>query len=289
MNFSYENPKSLNDAVQALARLGPDARVLAGGTDLLVQLRSGARQVSAVVDVKRIPELNELSLGAEGLRLGAAVPCWDLALRDDIRQRYPGVVEAAELIGSMQIQGRASVGGNVCNASPASDTSAALIAAEARCVVVGPAETRRIPIEALFRGPGQTVLRDDEILVALELPPPGARTADAYLRFIPRGEMDIAVVGAGVRITLDETGQCSAARVALSAVAPTPLLVPEAADALIGTTLDETSLERAAEAARNAANPISDKRGTVDYRRRVAGVLTRRAATIAAERARSAS
>ena len=285
MNFTYEKPKSLSDAVQALVRLGPDARVLAGGTDLLVQMRTGMRRPAAVVDVKGIPELMEINLSETGLRLGAAVPCWDLCQREDVRRMYPGVVEAAELIGSMQIQGRASVGGNVCNGSPAADTSPALIAAEAHCVIAGPTETRRIAIDAFFRGPGQTVLGPDEVLVAFELPRREPGTADAYLRFIPRGEMDIAVVGAGVQVTRDASGRCTAARVALGAVAPTPIPVPAAADALIGTSLDEACLEAAAEAARAAADPISDKRGPADYRRHVAGVLTRRAAAIAAQRA----
>jgi len=289
MNFTYERPKSLTDAVQALARLGPEARVLAGGTDLLVQMRTGARTPSAVVDVKGIPELVSITLNEAGLRLGAAAPCWDLGQRDDVRRLYPGLVEAAELIGSMQIQGRASVGGNVCNGSPAADTSPALIAAGAQCVIAGPSETRRVPVETFIEGPGQTVLRHDEILVAFELPRPEPRTADAYLRFIPRGEMDIAVVGAGVQVSRDATGRCTGARVALGAVAPTPILVPEAARALIDTQLDDASLEAAAAAARAAANPISDKRGPADYRRHVAGVLTRRAAAIAAHRAENAN
>ncbi len=287
MSFQYELPKTLSDAVQLLGR-HDGARVLAGGTDLLVQMRTGARALPAVVDVKQIPELLEVDLGGETIRIGAAVPCWDLGLRDDLKALFPGVIESAELIGSMQIQGRATIGGNVCNASPAADTTPALIACDAAAAVVGPQGKRAVPVEDLFEGPGSTVLGADEILVGFDLPRPGARSSNAYLRFIPRGEMDIAVVGAGVSVTLDGSGQCTAARVSLGAVAPTAIRVPAAEAALVGSSLDDAALDAAAAASSAAASPLSDKRGTADYRRHVSGVLTRRATTIAAARAAGA-
>lgn len=288
-SFQYEQPKNLSDAVQLLGRLGEGARILAGGTDLLVQMRTGALALSAVVDVKQIAELGELHLGPDTIRIGAAVPCWDLGLNEELKSLLPGVIEAAELIGSMQIQGRATLGGNVCNASPAADTVPALIACEATATLVGAQGERRVAVEDLHEGPGQSVLAQDEILVRFDIPRPADGTRGAYLRFIPRGEMDIAVVGAGVNLSVDGSGQCTAARVALGAVAPTAIRVPAAEAALVGTRLDDAALDAAAAAASAAASPISDKRGTADYRRHVAGVMTRRSTSIAAERARGAS
>jgi carbon-monoxide dehydrogenase medium subunit len=242
-----------------------------------------------VVDVKAIPDLQRVELTDDGLRLGAAVCCWDLTAHADVRQRYPGLVESAELIGSMQIQGRATVGGNVCNGSPAADTTPALMALGAECVIAGPDGTRSVPVEVFVTGPGETALAAGELLVEFKVPAPPARSADAYLRFTPRGEMDIAVVGAGVRVELDEAGTCIGARVALGAVAATPILVPEAADAVIGSRLETEAIEEAARLAAAAADPIDDKRGTAVFRKRIAAVLTRRSLTIAAERARSRS
>jgi carbon-monoxide dehydrogenase medium subunit len=281
----YAAPRSLDEAVELLKASNGSASILAGGTDLLVQMRTGLRAPELVVDIKRIPELGALSLGPEGLRLGAAVCGAAIGEHADVAAAYPGLVEAAELIGSTQIQGRASVGGNLCNASPAADTVPALIALDARCWVAGPAGTRTVPVSEFTTGPGQTVLGPGELLVALEVDPRPARSADAYLRFIPRSEMDIAVVGAGVDVTLDAEGVCSAARVALGAVGPTAFAVPEAAAALIGSRLEDAALLRAAEAASAACRPIDDKRGTIVYRKKVAGVLVKRAAAIAAARA----
>ncbi len=280
----YDAPVSINDAVALLAR--SDSQVLAGGTDLLVQMRAVPPRHQRLVDVKRIPELVQISLDSSGLRLGSAVSCWEISQHKGLRESYPGLVEAAELIGSIQIQGRATPGGNLCNASPAADTIPALIALGAECTIAGPDGSRSASVEDFVTGPGQTILASAELLVEFRIPPPPERSADAYLRFIPRGEMDIAVVGAGVALTLDADGSCTEARVALGAVAPTPLRVDSAAAALVGTQIDDAALERAAAAASQAANPIDDKRGTADYRRHVAGVLTRRAADIAARRAR---
>jgi len=281
----YEAPRSVADAVR-LMRADPTARVLAGGTDLLIQFRAGARQPSAFIDVKRIPELIAISESANGVRIGAAVNAASICEHPVLNQFWPGLVEATHLIGSTQIQGRASLGGNLCNASPAADSTCALIVNRARCVIAGLSGERTVSVEEFCTAPGRTVLEPGEILVAIELPKPSSRTADAYLRLIPRSEMDIAVVGAAVGVTLDATGTCTAARVAVGAVAPTALLVPAAAAALVGSHLDDDALGRAAEAARAVARPIDDKRGTVAYRRQVVGVLVKRAAAKAAERAK---
>jgi carbon-monoxide dehydrogenase medium subunit len=280
----YEAPRSVADAVQ-LMQADPDARVLAGGTDLLIQFRAGVRQPSAFVDVKYIPELVTIVDRGDSMRIGASVPAALICEHPALAQLWPGLVEAAHLIGSTQIQGRASLGGNLCNASPAADSTCALIVNRAQCVIAGPSGERRVPVEAFCTAPGHTVLQRGEILVALDLPRPTARTSDAYLRLIPRSEMDIAIAGAAVSVTVDASGVCTAARVAVGAVAPTALLVPGAAAALVGSHLDDDALARAADAARAVARPIDDKRGTVGYRRQVVGVLVKRAAAKAAERA----
>lgn len=281
----YEAPQSIGDAVR-LIQADPDARVLAGGTDLLVQFRSGLRQPTAFIDIKRIPELVGIVIDAAGLRLGAATAAAVICEHPEVRRLWPGLIDAVHLIGSTQIQGRGTVGGNLCNGSPAADSTCALIVNRAECEIAGPKGTRRVAAEQFCTGPGRTVLEAGEFLVAIRIPRPAARTADAYLRLIPRSEMDIAVVGAGVSVTLDGSGTCTSARVAIGAVAPTARLAPAAADALIGSKMDDAALLRAATAASAAATPIDDKRGTVAYRRTVAGVLTRRAARIAADRAR---
>ncbi len=285
MTTRYAAPRSLEEAVELLKASNGDARVLAGGTDLLVQMRTGLQRPQLIIDVKRIRELMAISLGEGGLRLGAAVSAAEIGEHRELVESYPGLAEAVALIGSTQIQGRASVGGNLCNASPAADAVPALLALGAECVVAGPGGQRTLAIEDFLLGPGRTALGAGELLVELRIGPRPPRSADAYLRFIPRSEMDIAVVGAGVDLTLDPDGRCSAARVALGAVAPTVIEVPEAAAALVGGAIDEAALERAGEAASAATSPIDDKRGTVAFRRKVAGVLTRRAATIATARA----
>jgi carbon-monoxide dehydrogenase medium subunit len=281
----YEAPQSIEQAV-SLIEANPAASVIAGGTDLLVQFRGGSKHPSAFIDIKRIPALTLLAIDDWGLRLGAATPAAEICEHPEVKRLWPGFVEAVSLIGSTQIQGRGTVGGNLCNASPAADTTCALIVNRAQCLIAGPHGERTVAAEDFCTGPGKTVLGRGELLVALRIPRPVAHTADAYLRLIPRSEMDIAVAGAGVSITLDRRGVCTEARVAIGAVAPTALLVPEAAKALIGSSIDRAALARAGEAASAATRPIDDKRGTVAYRRTVAGVLTRRAAAIAAERAK---
>jgi carbon-monoxide dehydrogenase medium subunit len=282
----YEAPETVEAAVALLAKAKGDAKVLAGGTDLLVQLRSGLVEPDLVVDAKRIPELKSITAEDGGFRIGAAVSGAELGEHEGVRKAWPGVVEAAELIGSTQIQGRASMGGNLCNASPAADCVPALFAVGARVAIVGPEGSREVAVEEIATGPGTNSLKKGEIVVSIVLPKPPPRSGDAYLRFIPRTEMDIAVVGAGICLALDEGGTCSDARVALGAVAEVPLLVAEAADTLIGTTVDAAALEALAAAAGAACRPIDDKRGTKRFRIQVAGVLARRAAAIALDRAR---
>ena len=284
--MQYEAPESVEEAVRLLAGGGPRGRVLAGGTDLLVQLRAGMLAPDLIVDVKRIKETRRIREQDGMFVIGAAVSGAELGEHAGAASTWPGVVEAAELIGSTQIQSRASLAGNLCNASPAADTVPALVAAAAMCRIAGPDGTRRVPVEAVCTGPGQLSLGDGEFVLAFELPPRPPRAADAYLRFIPRTEMDIAVVGAGVNLEFDESGRCVAARIALGAVAPTVLLVEEAGAALIGSQCEEADLAAMAGAARAACRPIDDKRGTAEYRTKVAGVLATRAARIAADRAR---
>jgi carbon-monoxide dehydrogenase medium subunit len=283
----YESPTSLDEAVGLLATARRSGRVLAGGTDLLVQMRGGQLDAERIVDIKRIPELRVIEHGDDGWRIGAAVSGAELGEHPDLRAAWPGVVEAAELIGSTQIQGRATLGGNLCNASPAADSVPALIAAAAVCTIAGPDGQRTVAVEDIVTGPGQTCLAPGELVVDFVLPDRAPRSGDAYLRLIPRSEMDIAIVGAGVSLSLDQAGRCIACRVALGAVAPRPLLVGEAAAALIGEKVDASALARLQAAASNAARPIDDKRGTVAYRTQVSGVLARRAAAVALERARN--
>jgi carbon-monoxide dehydrogenase medium subunit len=284
----FEAPSSVDTAVALLAKHGAAARVLAGGTDLLAQLNSGARHPRWIVDLKRIPELMQVREADGALVIGAAVPAAELREHPALRRLFPGLAEATALIGSEQIQGRASLGGNLCNASPAADTTPALLVNEAEVEIAGPAGRRRLPVAALCTGPARTSLADGELVVALHLAAPLPRSADAYLRLIPRSEMDIAVVGAAVRLALAPDGRCCAARVALGAVAPTAIRVPDAEAALLGSRVDADALARMVLAVRAAARPIDDKRGTVAYRRQVIGVLARRTAERAGERARSA-
>jgi carbon-monoxide dehydrogenase medium subunit len=287
VSIRYEAPATVADAVK-LIQADPGAKILAGGTDLLVQFRAGLRNPTAFVDVKRIPDLVAIEVDQDGLRLGAAACAAAVGERADVKRIWPGLAEAVHLIGSTQIQGRGTVGGNLCNASPAADTTCALIVNRAVCVIAGPNGERTVPVEEFVVGPGKTVLGAGELLVQIRVPRPAARTSDAYLRLIPRSEMDIAVAGAGVSVTLDAGGTCIAARVAIGAVAPTALVVSAAAAALVGTSVDEAAVRAAGEAASAAAKPIDDKRGTAAYRRTVVGVLTRRASKIAAARAESA-
>lgn len=281
----YESPATVDAAVKLLAAEAGLAKVLAGGTDLLVQMRSGFLEPDLVVDIKRIPDMRKVVAENGGFRIGAAVPCAELREHKDLRKAWPGVVEAANLIGSTQVQGRCTVVGNLCNASPAADSVPAMIAANATARVVGPSGQRDVPVGDIATAPGKTSLAKGEFVASVFLPKRDANSGDAYLRFIPRTEMDIAVVGVGVSVMLDGSGTITAARVALGAVAARALLVDEAAKALIGTKGDEAALAKLAAAASAAAKPIDDKRGTKEFRIKVSGVLARRAAGIAIERA----
>jgi carbon-monoxide dehydrogenase medium subunit len=268
-----------------LAGANGSAKVLSGGTDLLVQLRSGRIKPELIVDIKRIPGMIGIREEGGGFAIGAATPCVLLTEHERLRAAWPGVVEAAGLIGSIQVKGRATLAGNLCNASPAADSVPALIAARATCVVAGPNGKREVPVEAITTGPGQTSLARGELIIEFRLPRRPPRSSDAYLRFIPRTEMDIAVAGAAVNVTLDASAVCTEARVVLGAVAPTAILVPDAGAALVGHRLDAETLQRLDATARRACKPITDKRGTIEYRTQVAGVLARRAAGIAFARA----
>jgi aerobic carbon-monoxide dehydrogenase medium subunit len=283
----YEAPESLEGAVALLAGVKGEARVLAGGTDLLVQMRADMVDPELIVDIKKIRETRTVTEDKGGWRIGAAVTGAELREHTRLKQVWPGVVEAANLIGSTQVQGRATLGGNLCNGSPAADSVPALIAAGAVATLVGPKGRRDLPVEDVMLGPRKLALTRGEIVVSFRLPPRPPRSGDAYLRFIPRTEMDIAVVGAGVSVSLDGGGIITAARVSLGAVAARVLLVAEAAQAIIGSRLDKAAQDRLEAAARAACRPIDDKRGTIEFRIDVAAVLTRRAALIALDRART--
>ena len=283
----YEAPDSLEGAVALLAGAQGEARVLAGGTDLLVQMRADVLDPELIVDIKKIKETRAVTEEKGGWRIGAAVTGAELKEHPRLKKIWPGVVEAANLIGSTQVQGRATLGGNLCNGSPAADSVPALIAAGAVATLIGPKGKRDLPVEDVMLGPRKLALQKGEIVASFLLPPRAARSSDAYLRFIPRTEMDIAVVGAGVSLTVDGAGLITAARVSLGAVAARVLLVAEAAQAFVGSRLDAPAQERLEAAARAACRPIDDKRGTVEFRIQVAGVLARRAALIALDRARS--
>ncbi len=286
--IQYASPTSVNDAVAILSRFGARARVLAGGTDLIVQVREHLRDVDVLVDGKKIPELMELSWDpAAGLALGAAVPCHRIYEDAAVQEHYPGLIDAATIIGGIGIQGRASVGGNLCNSGPAADSIPPLIAYSAVARIAGPGGVREVPVEEFCTAPGRNVLQDGELLLSLRLPAPPARSGARYLRFIPRNEMDIAEVGVASYLALDGEGRIAAARIALGAVAPRPLFVPDAGAALIGRLPDEAAFEEAARLAQAACTPITDMRGTAEHRRHLVGVLTRRTLQGAADRASS--
>jgi aerobic carbon-monoxide dehydrogenase medium subunit len=284
-DIRYLAPHTLDEAISAFAAAGSAARILAGGTDLLVQMRSGAVKPGLIVDIKKIAEMTAIEMTKDGgFRFGAAVSGMELAEHKSFGKIWPGVLEAVNLIGSKQVQGRASAGGNLCNGSPAGDSVPAMVAAGAIVTVQGPQGRREIKVEDVPAAPGRTNLKPGEILVSFALPPRPSGSSDAYLRMIPRSEMDIAVVGCGVSLTMKD-GVCASARVGLGAVAPTVLLVEAAAKALIGSKLDAAALEKAAAACSAACRPIDDKRGTIVYRTKVASVLLKRTAAIAAQRA----
>ena len=282
--MKYVAPSSVEEATSLLSN-SPSAQVFAGATDVVPQIRAGRPAPEVLVDLKKIEELVSVANDADKWTVGAATPTANLTDDPAFSEEFPGLTEAAGLIGSDQIQNRSSLGGNLCNGSPAADSVPAMVVNGARAVVAGPNGTRVLDVAEVVTGPGQTSLAADEFIVEFEIDRIPARTGDAYLRMIPRTEMDIAVVGAGARITLAEDGSIEQAALALAAVAPTVVRVPDAEAALIGNTADDETLSAVADAASEACDPIDDKRGTVAYRRQVAGVLAKRAVLIAIERA----
>ena len=286
--IDYASADSVSEAVGLLAEHGDRARPLAGGTDVLVMLRSGRYQLDHLIDVKSVPELNEITYDPQGgLTLGAAVECYRIYGSSAVSNAYPALIDCASLIGGTLIQGRASIGGNLCNAAPSADSVPALIALGVTARIAGPNGTRDVPVEEFCTAPGRTVLQRGELLVSLHFPPPVSGSGARYLRFIPRNEMDIAVAGAGVSVVLDN-GNIKSARVALASVAPTPLYVREAGEALAGKPATEESVRVASRIASQAAKPITDMRGTIEYRAHLCEVLTRRALMTAIERAKEA-
>jgi len=280
----YLAAKTIDEAVHAHNQANGSARFLAGGTDLLVQIKSGIKKPDLVIDVKKIVELNSIDEVSENeFVIGASVSGANLNRNKKFASLWPGVLEAFRLIGSEQIQGRASLGGNLCNGSPAGDSVPALIAAGCLAVIAGPDGRKELPIEEFHTGPGRTILKNGEMLVSLKFPKREKNSADAYLRMTPRTEMDIAVVGCGVNITL-ENDICTSARVSLGAVAPTPLLIKEASEIMTGTNLNDEVLEKVSKLCMDSCNPINDKRGTIEYRTKVAGVLFKRTTLIAIDR-----
>lgn len=284
--MEYFAPASSKEAVKLLSTTKGKAHILAGGTDLLVRMKGGFAEPDAIIDIKRIAPMCKISKAGKGWRIGAAVSASQMDEDTALKAAWPGVVEAAALIGSTQVQGRATIAGNLCNASPAADSVPAIAAAGAKAIIIGPKGKRKVAVEKLLKGPGKTGLKKGEIVEAIELPEKKKRTGDAYLRFIPRTEMDIAVVGVGICLTLDAGGKCTSARVALGAVAPTVIVSSRAAKALVGTTVDDAALDALAKACSAEAKPITDKRGTKEFRTHIAGVLARRAAIIARDRAK---
>jgi len=285
--FEYAAPESAEEVVKLLAGKNGDARILAGGTDLIVQLREGRRQAKLVVDIKNIPELTQVTFDPKnGLRIGSAASCSQVCSDENVNRYYPGIVDGVSLIGGVQIQSRASVGGNLCNASPAADSIPALIVHEAVCHITGPNGTRTLPVEDFCTAPGQNAMQFGEFLLSIDVPAPKANSGAHYLRFIPRNEMDIAVVGAGASVVLDtDRKRFISARIALGAVAPTPLFASEAGAFLVGKEITRENVKEAARMAQSIAKPITDVRGTVAHRKHLVAVLVERALAKAIERA----
>ncbi len=289
--FEYINAQTVSEVVALLDEKGDQARILAGGTDLIVQAREGKRTLDWMIDIKSIPEVNILDYDSKnGLTLGAAVPCYQIYAVDAICDAYPSLIDATKIIGGTAIQGRAGVGGNLCNASPAADGIPPLIVLNATCVIAGLKGERETPVKDFCTGPGQTALEKGEMLISLKVPAPQKNSSSYYLRFIPRNEMDIAVVGAGASVILDDAKQrIVSAKIALGAVAPTPLFAEEASALLAGKEISDAVIDEAAQAAQAIARPISDMRGTAEQRTHLVGVLTRRALNGAIQRVKDAA
>ena len=277
-DFEYYAPKTLRETVSLLAENNGDSRILAGGTDLIVQLRSKRLETERVIDIKHVPELNELSYGnRKGLVIGAGVPCWRIYNDAEVVDRYPGLIDSASIIGGIQIQGRATLGGNLCNASPSADTTPSLISHSAVCHIVGPEGKRSMPVEDFCIAPGKNALNPSELLVSLQIPANKKNQGAHYQRFIPRNEMDIAVVGVGSWVELANRGkEFKKARIALASVGPTPIFASAASEALVGQAVSDEAIAAAGEAAQDVARPISDMRGPAEFRTHLVGVLVKR-------------
>ena len=285
-DFQYLAPHKLDEAAVLMAEHAGSAQLLAGGTDLLIFMRNGRKSPDVIIDAKKIPELTRMSLDADRLTIGAAVSCRTIWEHPEIAERFPALTDAATLIGGIQIQGRATFGGNLCNAAPSADTVPPVIVYGAIAHIISARGERDVPVEEICTGPGRTSLAPDEILVSLSIPVPPANSGAAFLRFIPRNEMDIAVANVAARVDLDEAGTTfKSARIAIGAVAPTPLLVEAAGAALSGKPVNDASISAAARIARDAATPINDMRGTIEHRKQLVEVLTTRALRAAIVRA----
>ena len=286
--FEYVSPTSLEDAIKLMAEKGPKAKALAGGTDILIQLRGGRYQIDRLVDIKKVPELNQFSCSQnEGLTIGASVQCYKVYESPEVQRLYPAMIDSSSLIGGIQVQGRATIGGNLCNATPSGDNIPSLIAQSAQALIAGPNGQRTVPVEEFCTGPGRNQLADGELLVSMNIPPVKANYGAAFLRFIPRNEMDIAVANCGASVQLDESKQkIVSARIAIGSVGPTVIFCKEAGDSLAGAEANESSIEIAAAAAQKVASPINDMRGTVEQRIHLVGVLTKRVLRLAISRAK---
>lgn len=286
-DFEYEAPTALADALELLAQHKDSAKPLAGGTDLIDHVRTGRLEPDVLIDVKKIAELNVLELNGDGLRLGAAVPCCRVYECGETSQQYAALADSSKIIGGIQVQSRASLGGNICNSGPAADSTPSIIVLEGTCVIAGPDGTREVPAEYFCTGPSQNVLKPGELLVEFRFPARAANSGSHYRRFIPRNEMDIAVVGVGASVVLDDSGEnFVSARIALGAVGPTPIFAEAAGEALAGQPVNDESIAKAAAAAQEVATPITDMRGTAEYRTHLVGVLTQRVVNAAVIRAR---
>lgn len=287
-NYDYYAPETLGEALSLLDRLKNGVRMLAGGTDLIVQMKAGRMLPSALVDAKHVPELNKLEMGKDGsLLIGAAVPLSRIVAFPPVKQKFEMLYQGCSLIGSVQIRNRATIGGNICNAAPSADSVPPLLCLKAQAVITSSQGARTLPLENFFRGPGICALTPGELLQEIQIPAPLANSSGCYLRHTPRQEMDIAVVGVGSWLRFDQSGRCDEARIVLGAVAPTPLRVPDAEAVLIGKNIDDNLIQEAAVIAAQAAKPISDLRASIEYRREIVKVLTRRTIKAAATSGRA--
>ena len=277
-SFEYFVPHTLQEGLALLDNKGQKAKILAGGTDLIAQMRAERVQPTTIIDIKKIPELNRLEWSADKtLHIGAAVPISKVVAFPHFTERFNILNQGCSVIGSTRIRNRATIGGNICNAAPSADSIPPLLCLKARAVIAHDAGTRVIPLEHFFRGPGETTLAHNELLVEIEIPASPTHSAGLYLRHTPREEMDIAVVGVAVFLVLAHGSQvCQQARIAVGAVAPTPIRVPQAEVLLTGKNISKEDIEKTAEKVAEAASPISDIRSSAGYRKELLKVLTRR-------------